>query len=542
MSVENGANESVCTAAFISTIQRSALLISKFSMTRGLPRRRHPGCSHLYLLLLLALPISDAHPQSDAAGSVANFSDCLIGSGAAKLAAQCTTLSVPLNPAEPSQGQIELSVARIPARRQTENTDALTMIAGGPGQSALDTYQSLAGAFRQLTRDRDMILIDQRGTGQSNKLNCPALPETLGHKTTQDLEQIRQQANACLDSLDMDPRFYTTSVAVLDLEEVRHQLGISQWNLYGISYGTRVALHYLRRFPESVRTIALDAVVPPPVSLGPEIATLAQRSLSLIFERCRQNPGCNDAFGHQGESVATLLEDLDRQPQTIRYEDISTGTQTTRTFSRDDLAMTLRLMSYSSQTASILPSMLHQAINYGNFAPLARQSDRQSNLLGETLATGMHHAIVCTEDVPFFPESTSSDVALHDTQRLSNSANSYLGEGIIEMIEATCQSWPQGVIDDDFKEPVRSEVPALILSGEADPITPPDYGTQVAATLSNAHHIVNRAEGHMQVATGCIPILLAKFVDQASVENLDDDCLERIRPLPFFVDANGPLP
>jgi pimeloyl-ACP methyl ester carboxylesterase len=416
------------------------------------------------------------------------------------------------------------------------------MIAGGPGQSALDTYQSLAGAFRHLTRDRDMVLIDQRGTGQSNKLNCPALPETLGNNTTGDLEQIRQQANACLDSLEMDPRYFSTSVAVMDLEAVRQQLGISQWNLYGISYGTRVALHYLRRFPDSVRTIALDAVVPPPVALGPEIATLAQRSLNLIFERCQQNPGCADAFGHQGESVAALLEELDRHPQTIRYEDISTGTQTTRTFTRDDLAMTLRLMSYSSQTASILPSMLHQAISYDNFAPLARQSDRQSSLLGDTLATGMHHTIVCTEDVPFYLKSTSSDEAPDDLQDESINTYSYLGEDVVELIRATCQQWPQGVIDDDFKEPVRSSVPALILSGETDPITPPDYGRQVAATLSNAHHIVNSAEGHMQVATGCIPVVLAKFVDQASIEDLDDDCLERIRPLPFFVDANGPLP
>jgi pimeloyl-ACP methyl ester carboxylesterase len=452
-----------------------------------------------------------------------------------KLDAQCATIDVALDPADTQSDTIALAIAKIPARRQTAHKDAFTMIAGGPGQSALESYQSIASAFRHIRRDRDVILIDQRGTGKSSRLNCPPAPETIGLQLQFDPMETAKQAALCLGSLDADPRFFTTSAAVSDLETVRQQLGISQWNVYGISYGTRVALHYLRRYPNSVRTMTLDAVVPPQLALGPDIAALAQRSLDHIFDRCQQNQGCADAFGHQGEATMQLMQSLEQKPRTISYEDIASGKLTKREFTREDLAVTLRLMSYSSQTAAILPSMLNDAMTQDNFAPLARQSDLQTQSLSDTLAVGMHHAIVCTEDAPFLDQQPSA------TDR-PNDDSTYLGSAVVESIKATCKSWPQGLIDEDFKDPVISDVPTLILSGGADPVTPPDYGDLVASTLENNYHIINGDEGHMQAAFGCIPVVLARFIEQASIEQLEDDCLQRIRPLPFFIDANGPLP
>ncbi|MFK8082614.1 MAG: alpha/beta fold hydrolase [Granulosicoccus sp.] len=462
------------------------------------------------------------------------FDDCSIGTTGIVLPAQCATLEVPLNPADPAAGVQSLAVAKIASRRRSGNTDALTLLAGGPGQSAIDTFPGIAFAFRHIMRDRDVILIDQRGTGDSTSLDCPedtvaAVDSGLGLDT--DPGKISQLAADCLASLDADPRLFTTSIAVKDLENVRQQLGISQWNLYGISYGTRVAMHYLRRYPDAVRSIVLDAVVPPQISLGPDIASLAQQSLERIFARCEQDTGCNDAFGNLTLPTLALIDELRARPRSITYEDVATGQLTTREFTHDHLAMTLRLMSYSSQTAAILPSMLYEAIQNNNLAPLARQSDTQGSSLSNSLSTGMHHAVICTEDVPFF-----------DDQADTSTSNSYLGDDLIAGIKATCDAWPAGTIDDDFKDALVSDKPALILSGDADPITPPAYGELVARTLPNARHIVNEAQGHMQAAFGCMPVLLAKFVDTSNALDLETDCLKRLRPLPFFVDANGPLP
>jgi pimeloyl-ACP methyl ester carboxylesterase len=479
-------------------------------------------------------------PPTFAAGQknlpeVPGFSDCSIGSGAAKLVAQCATINVPLDPESPESGVLALAVARIPARRLSKASDAFTVLAGGPGQSAIDSFPAVSSAFYHIMRDRDVILVDQRGTGGSARLTCPEAPEFLGLEFDVDTRKLRQLAAECLASLDHDPRLFSTSVAVRDLEYLRQVLGVSQWNLYGISYGTRVALHYLRRYPDAVRTMTLDAVVPPTITLGPDIAPLAQRSLDLIFERCLADPGCKHAFGDLRKATRTLLASLESRPRNITFEDIATGRLTNMKFTRQHLAVTLRLLSYSSQTAAILPSILHEAIVNDNFAPLARQAMLQTQSLGDSLATGMHHAVICTEDAPYMDADQSAEIT-------EQTANSYMGDSIVDALKASCTSWPAGRIDADFRQAVSSPVPSLLLSGEADPITPPDYGNQVAATLPHSRHIVNPDQGHMQAPFGCMPVLLARFVEMASASTLQIECLERMRVLPFFVDANGPLP
>ncbi len=502
------------------------------------------------LLSVLCLIVTAvAHGTDSTSVEGPQFEECTIGSGAAAVIAECATITVPLNAAtfksadnsaDPNANTdadstntdfIELSVARIAARRQSANKNAFTMIAGGPGQSAIETFPSVAFAFRHIMRDHDVILIDQRGTGGSAKLVCEDAPDSLGLERNVDDEITSQLSKQCRESLAYDPHWFTTSMAVHDLENVRQQLDVDQWNLYGISYGTRVALHYLRRYPESVRTLTLDAVVPPEVSLGPDIARLSQRALDLIFKRCNSTAGCSETFGNLSEPTMALLASLQEQPRTIGFEDVVTGKMSTMEFTRQHLAVTIRLMSYSAQTASILPSMLHEAIVNDNFAPLARQSTLQTKSLGSSLATGMHHAVVCTEDEPFVSDSGNA-----------NDADTYLGEGVIDSLVASCTHWPAGVIDNDFKTPVVSDTPVLVLSGEADPITPPDYGESLLPHLSRARHIVNRDQGHMQAPFGCMPVLMAKFIETADAEQLNTDCLERLRALPFFIDANGPLP
>ena len=496
----------------------------------------------LCLILLLGAPWSSVAAATNDEPAGSNFENCTIGDNGAQIAALCATLEVPLDPDDPAGEQQSLSVAKIESRRRSGHKDAVTLIAGGPGQSAIESFPALAFAFRHIMRDRDVILIDQRGTGQSTPLDCQEdSVANLDGGAIQaiDPDKLAEQAQACLETLPADPRLFTTSVAVQDLENIRQQLGISQWNLYGVSYGTRVATHYLRRFPEFVRSVILDAVLPPQIALGPDISRLAQQSLEHIYTRCENTPGCNDVFGNLTEPTLLLLDSLDTQPRTITYENIATGELSERTFSRDELATTLRMLTYSSQTAAIVPSMVYDAIENDNLAPFARQADIQSASLGSMLATGMHHAVVCTEDVPYFASESNTDDAAQSTPADSGF---YLGEGVVESIEATCRDWPTGRMDADFKEPLQSAAPVLILSGGADPITPPAYGEMMMSDLTNARHIVNEDEGHMQAAFGCMPALMAQFVEEIDPESLDVECLERLRQTPFFIDANGPLP
>ncbi len=482
----------------------------------------------LLLLVCLIKPIGAL-----ASENLSAFSDCTIGNNAGLIDASCATLTVPLDYDAPDGKTIDLRVARLAAQTNKPKSDAFTLIAGGPGQSATESFPAASYAFRHIRRDRDIILLDQRGTGESNKLDCPSSDdEDEADSLVFDKVKTEADSKRCRETLDVDPRFFTTSVAVKDLEALRLALNISQWNLYGVSYGTRFGLHYLRRYPDSVRTIILDAVVPPEVALGPEIPLVAQRSLLRLFDRCESNPDCNDSFPQLRAGTLALMQRLNKNPEDIRYEDINSGELREIKFTDQHLAKTMRLMSYSAHGNAILPSMLYDAIDNNNFASLARQASLQTSGLNTAIAGGMYNAIICTEDTPFIPEDIDR-AELDDT---------YLGSDLLDAMYSNCKSWDEGVLDDDFKNPVVADTPALILSGSDDPVTPPSYGDSIAAHLSSSLHIVNEHQGHMQAALGCMPLLMAEFINTASVASLPIDCLDRLRAPAFFVDANGPLP
>jgi len=499
-------------------------------------------------LLLAALSLSGhalALDSDEPTAESLQFERCTIGDRRATLKARCATLEVALDPSsgpanQSAAGQtttndsLHLAIARIPARGRKAQADPVVFISGGPGQSARDTYPAIARAFRHVNRDRDIIIVDQRGTGASELLDCPTGPDGLaGDNSTEALaREARESATDCLASLEADPRLFTTSVAVRDLEQVRKALGVDSWNLYGVSYGTRVALHYARRYPARTRALVLDAVVPPGIPLGPDIAPLAQRALSLILQRCAANQACNNAFPDIESRTSDFIDRLESGAIDVEWEDIAQGSLETSRFSREDLAVTLRLLAYSAHGASLLPSLLDDAIEQDHLAPLARQAALQTRELQASLATGMHYAVVCTEDLPFM----DADAAR------AKAADTFLGSAPLTALEAACDAWPAGIIDDDFHALLDSDVPTLILSGEADPVTPPAYGDRLTQTLGNATHIVNEGQGHMQLPLGCVPQLFAEFVDAADGTDLSLACLDRLYPPPFFVDANGPHP
>ena len=436
--------------------------------------------------------------------------------------ARCATLDVPLDPANPDGPKVGVFVARIGALGAEPRADPLLLIAGGPGGSTVDMYLQERGAFEQVRRERDLILVDQRGTGRSNAGFECAVRDDLSLDTA-GLEELTRVVDDCLARLEHDPRFYTTSVAVQDLEHVRAALGLDQWNVYGVSYGTRVAQHYLRRYPERVRSVILDGVVPPGLVLGPDVAREAQRALEQIFARCAADLGCGARFANLPRTFEELLARLDA----AATEDPAARPP----LSALELRVLVRFMSYNVATVALLPVLIAEA-HAGNYSPLVGQARTLLRDLPESLSFPMSNSVTCTEDARLF-----------DAAAGENLGGTYLGTAIVEGLRGICSRWPIGVMDEDFKLPVASDKPVLLLSGDFDPITPPAYAERVAAEgLRNSVHVVGRGQGHGLVTVGCVPRILRAFVESPAPSELDASCLEAEPPTPFFLTLLGPAP
>lgn len=444
--------------------------------------------------------------------------------------AHCGYLDVPENPANPHGRHLSLYVARVAAINRRKQADPVFILAGGPGMASTSFYASVAFAFERIHRDRDIILLDQRGTGRSNPLDCVLDDNDLLRSPE---SEIVARAQKCLDALapKADVRFYTTSIAVQDLERVRQALGYEQINLYGVSYGTRVAQHYLRRFPTHSRAVILDGVVPPQLALGPAIALNAERALNRILARCVREPACHAQFGDPQNSYRSLRDSLNKHPATVSLADPTSGQITKLEFTPFHLGTVLRLASYTPEQAALLPLALHSAES-GDFTSLASQFLLVMRSYGDVIAYGMHNSVVCSEDTPFY------DTAQIDRAEI---ARTFLGTSQLDGLNHICGVWPRGVIDPDFHAPLHSGVPVLLLSGSDDPVTPPPDAELARKGLTHSQHIILQGFGHGQLTAPCMDRLMAKFVDAAQAD-IDASCARSDQPLPFFTSVGGPPP
>ena len=446
--------------------------------------------------------------------------------------ARCGRLAVPENPAAPRGRQILLRVAVVPAISTRKRPDPLFVLAGGPGMGAASFYTSVAPVFERIRRDRDIVLVDQRGTGESNALDCESSEEDLYQSTT---AQIVAETERCLKMLSAhaDVRFYTTSLAVQDLDRVRAALGYDRINLYGSSYGTIVAQEYLRRFPDRVRSVILDGVVPPQLALGATSALDAQAALSAIFSRCAEEPACDERFGDPAAAYRQVRDELAGHPIWVDLTDPTSGEPYRLQFTSYHLAMVLRLASYTPELAALLPLDLHEADASANYAPLAGQFLLIDRVYGDAIAEGMNDTVVCSEDVPFYHVDAAERAEL---------AGTFLGTSQLDGLEAICRVWPRGPVDPDFHRPLHSGVPALLLSGSNDPITPPRYAARAGHGFVHSLSVVVPGFGHGQLADPCMAGVMARFVGRASVSGLDTHCTGHLAPMPFFLTRNGPTP
>lgn len=397
---------------------------------------------------------------------------------------------------------LDLFVVRIPATGLEPAQGAVFYLAGGPGEAASEIVADLPDVLAVLRPHRDLVFLDQRGTGRSHALTCPS-----------------EDARACREVLERraDLRRYTTWDAVEDLDAVRQALGYEKIDLFGASYGTQVAQAYLRRHADRVRTAVLAGALP----LAPEsvlfLARDAERVFRLLLDDCAADAVCVAAFPRLSEETAELLKRLDQSPVGVRVDDREV------LFDRQAFVQTLRKRLYSPEAAARVPLALHRAFA-GDYVPMARAAVRIAAAERRPESLGMFLTVVCSEWMRFVDEAS--------IRRLGEETL-FGPDRSLDWLRS-CASWPLADLPLDFAAPVRADVPVLLLSGRLDPVTPPYWGEQVAMFLPRARQIVFAASAHFPTGD-CASGLVAQFVEQASAARLDARCAQsEVRP-PFAV-------
>jgi pimeloyl-ACP methyl ester carboxylesterase len=474
------------------------------------------------VLALLAALLTACNPAPRSAAD--RLQPCAIEDGPA--GAYCGHLEVPENRAEPGGRKIKLKIVLLRALRRDPRPDPLFLLAGGPGQGAAKLAKPFGRTFRRFQNDRDIVLVDQRGTGDSNPLDCKG-PENESDNLSNIGDPGNERFRDCLKKYDADPRFYTTSIAMDDLDAVRAHLGYEQINVWGGSYGTRAALVYLRRHPQNVRTVTLDGVAPPDMKLPLYFARDGQRALDLLIAACEKDSACSASFPAFRKKIAALLDRLESRPR-VAVTHPRIGERQEFTLSRDVASFIIMEALYIPSLSALVPRLVEDAAagNYEGLLAMAFAGEQT----GESISIGMQLSVMCSEDVP----------RITDKEIAAVTDGTFLGRMMFETRMKPCEFWPRAAIEPEFYQPVTSGKPVLILSGELDPVTPPSWGEHIQPHLSNSRHIIVPGLAHGVSTAGCVPELISRFLDTASAMDLDAACVQNLKRPPFFVNYSGP--
>jgi len=490
-------------------------------------------CQAVAAAILLAgalggLVACDHRPQSPASLAL---SECRLPKLATS--ARCGTLSVPEDRSRPDGRRIDVFVAVLAANNLSPQPDPLVILAGGPGQAA-SQLAPLALRLNDVRRNRDIVLIDQRGTGRSSPLRCKAFEPRDDIESSFDMDSANR-AKDCLRELEaagVDPRQYTTEAWVADIDAVRAALGYPKVNLWGGSYGTRVALEYLRRHPERVRTMVLDGVTPPEVAVPRDVWPARERALDAIVADCSDSPSCRDHHPNAGANLRSLEEDLGTMGRRVEFQDPRTGRTHTMTMTFDRVLAALHALTYAPEGAALVPEIIDRA-RAGDFGPLLAAAQGSMGDINEQLSPALHYSVLCSEDAP--------RISAGDRERLARSRSRSLAASMLEV----CALWPSGPPPADTTEVPSSDVPALLLSGGLDPVTPPSFADGVARKLAGSRHVVVSGYGHIVSPSVCVPKLITEFVESADVSRISPPCVDflgKTRRPPLWADRMGPRP
>jgi pimeloyl-ACP methyl ester carboxylesterase len=443
--------------------------------------------------------------------------------------AYCGTFEVFENRDTKQGRRLNLRIVVLPALSRDAKPDPVFFLAGGPGQGAAELARGLREVFRRVQAERDIVLVDQRGTGKSHPLKCESDSDSLQDVNESELGGLKR-LEKCMQGLDADLRLYTTPIAMDDLDDVRAYLGYDMINLYGGSYGTRAALVYLRQHEPHVRAMILDGVAPPDMRLPLFFARDAQRALDLLLADCENDDQCRTAYPQLAQRLRRLLARLETEPVKTRLVHPRTGIADDVTVRAGLVAGSIFGALYSPLAASLVPAIIEHA-ERDDFQGMLALAMINSGL-ADNMAFGMQLSVLCAED---FPRITKEEV------ERQSSATLFRGHLMATRMKA-CEFWPKGSVPANYYEPVQSHVPTLILSGELDPVTPPEWGALAAKTLPNSKHLVAPGTGHGVIGTSCGMRIVRQFIDNGTTEALDDTCLKALKRPPFFLTPAGPDP
>lgn len=442
--------------------------------------------------------------------------------------AQCGSVARALNPAAPEDARVDVHFAVIPALARNKLDDPVFFFAGGPGQSAIDLAGQIERLLTRLSNRRDIVLIDQRGTGKSAPLECEDDDSALRPLAEiADADRGIAELRACREELMRLPhgdlRFYTTTIAMADADAVREALGYPRINAIGGSYGTRAVLEYMRQFPDRVRRAVIDGVAPPDMVLPASFSPDVERAFNALLDFCEKDPECAERHPHLRARWHALLAAPAREVTAMHPY---LGREEPLVVDREAILQLVRGPLYSPALASALPHAVEQAAA-GRFTPLLGLAFA---LLRPELriAVGMQFSVICAEDMPRL--DAGADTPGED-----------FGQVFEDVFRRGCEDWPRGAVPAEFYQVPKAPAPTLVLSGGIDPVTPPRHGERVAKLLGErAVHVIAPNAGHGVMSIGCMPDVLFRFINEPDDDALkvDAECVTKIPRPPAYVPLN----
>jgi pimeloyl-ACP methyl ester carboxylesterase len=471
-------------------------------------------------------PQSDARSQSGEASIELN--DC--GAGVAEL--ECGLLEVEENREAPNGRTLQLAIVVARSTSRSPEPDPVFLLAGGPGQGAAALAPMIVHKFEAIRRERDIVFVDVRGTGSSAALACDVedpedLAEVLG--ASFDLDGL----DDCLASYDrdLDLRQYTSVAMADDLDEVRAALGYEQVNLLGISYGTALAQVWMRRHGEHIRSAVLDGAVPLDLEILLQMPANTERALARVLGDCREDRECEASFPGLERKLAQVLDDLDSNRKLEEFAHPRSGEHVRVDITREGFVQVITAALYSDNTTTLVPLLIERAYA-GDYAPVAAMALRKA-WLSKTISMGLYLSVACAEQLHGVSEAS---------RRAAVTGLEVFDDHALAQLEQACARWPHAELPRAELEPLRSEVPTLVLSGRYDPVTPAEYGEHLAAGLGNARHVTIEQASHGIWHLGCAPKLIAEFFSKPEPAAVDATCFDTLTRAAVFLTPNGPLP
>jgi pimeloyl-ACP methyl ester carboxylesterase len=434
---------------------------------------------------------------------------------------RCGTYEVFEDRSAKSGRTIKLKIVVLKSLVSKPAPDAIFPFHGGPGAPATGLVELAKGVLGPVRQDHDLVFVDQRGTGGSNPLTCDIADDTKDLTSffgdILPLDKVR----ACREKLQehADLRLYTTPIAMDDLDEVRAALGYDKIDLVGISYGSIASQVYMRQHPEHVRSVFLVGVATPNIKQPLLFPRSAQRAMDLLFTDCTADEACHSAFPRLQEEFGVVLSRFDHGPLPVELIDPVSKKRVQARLSRSSFVEGIRLAMYSTGPQQFVPKIIHQAYE-NDYVPFEVAAIHVSP--GAGVARGVYFTITCSEGVPFITAKELAD----ETQ------NTYVGPERVQRHITACKEWPTGTIAPGYIEPVKSDLPVLMISGEVDGSSPTWFGESALKFLPNGRQLKIRYLGH-QFEGKCLRDIFTSFIKSGSAKNLDASCTEKIRRPPF---------